>query len=222
MADKNAAIESADNLKRIYVRGLNIKTNTNVEGLPISVLKSHLFRLRFRLSKIVNIAPSGGDFTEFIIHHDYENGFLEKCKACHLRTDLDYNPALPINPDATAEMREQIRKNFVARLRRSIERSDRAIVKEYYSRWLELEGCKEVITDANAGLTTDTSDSQAKSTQQSNSVGKDPEVIEEEDILMGEGSSETNRLTMRSDSHKLNKRKYDEAVGSGCEPAGSQ
>lgn len=136
MSNHPDAISQADHLVRVYVKGLNLKSKINQDGHTLGQLRSYLFTLRFRLSRIVNIASAGGDFTEFIVFDDYRDMFIETCRGYGLLVSTTYNPLEPMNPRATEVVKERIMKTFVTRLRRSFERTESPLMREYYRNWL--------------------------------------------------------------------------------------
>ena len=136
LKNRNEAIPDGKNLVRIYVRGLNILTNTNTEGLRISELKDELFKLRFQLSRIVNISPAGPLYTEFLIFKEYLPSFKSKCESLNLLFDEDYDPSKPFNPSASEEIKTRIKDRLITRINNTIERTKRIEVKDYFTNWL--------------------------------------------------------------------------------------
>jgi hypothetical protein len=123
-------------------------SNTNKEGLKISDLKNQLFKMRFQLSRIVNISPAGPFYTEFLLYKEYLESFKNKCSMLGIACDGDYDPSVPFNPAASQEIRTRIRDRFINRITKTIERTQRAEVREYYCQWLEQARSQE--SDASA------------------------------------------------------------------------
>ena len=123
---------------RIYVKGLNILSSRNRNGMNTVEIKKELFSNRFKLSKILNISHVGSDFTEFLIHSDYSQNFKSKCNELELDYSESYDPSLPHRLNATEELKTMVLGNFSDRLNRIIERTRKIEVRTYFENWLKL------------------------------------------------------------------------------------
>ena len=166
LRDKNKAY-SLRNLTRVYVKGLNIRNNTNPDGLTVSELKQQLFIMRFQLSRIVNISPAGPFYTEFLIFEEYLPSFKTKCISLNFDIDENYDPSTPFNPSASDEIKERIKSKFIARVKNIIDNTSRIEVKDYYTNWLSKYSEDDCLDEKSAQTITEETNSKKRCSEQS-------------------------------------------------------
>lgn len=113
-------------LRRIYVNGIPRTTYKN--------LKTHLFSLRFMLSKIVNISYIAQNCVEFLVREEYASSFIKRCNDCNLKI-IEVDPTKPLDPNFPVDQLPAVRELFKKRLTGLITNTNSDIVKQFFEQF---------------------------------------------------------------------------------------
>jgi hypothetical protein len=113
-------------LRRIYVNG--------IPRTSYKTLKTHLYSLRFMLSKIANISYIAQNCVEFLVHEDYASSFLAKCRFCQLEV-IQADPTKPLDPNYPSEKLPEVKILFQKRLEGILKNSNNDIVKDFFTQY---------------------------------------------------------------------------------------
>jgi hypothetical protein len=113
-------------LRRIYVNG--------IPRTSYQTLKTHLYSLRFMLSKIANISYIAQNCVEFLVHEDYASSFLAKCRFCQLEV-IQADPTKPLDPNFPADKLPEVKILFQKRLEGILKNSNSDVVKDFFTQY---------------------------------------------------------------------------------------
>ncbi|PWA01119.1 hypothetical protein BB558_002802 [Smittium angustum] len=116
--------EENHKVARIYIQGISRQ--------PIRDVKSSMFLMKFRLSKIWNMDFIGKSTAEFTVSADYAAAFISRTKSFPFLTVLPkVDPSKPMNIEATLETKKNIRAAFHRRIVRSLENTKNPLFQAY-------------------------------------------------------------------------------------------
>jgi hypothetical protein len=87
------------------------------------------------LSKILHISYVGRSIQEFLIADDYYATFIRRAHTCNWQIIEKYDPAIPINIQASEETKAKVKQAFITRIRKSALETTNKQAQQFYTAW---------------------------------------------------------------------------------------
>ncbi|KAF9176397.1 hypothetical protein BGZ50_000811, partial [Haplosporangium sp. Z 11] len=104
----------------------------NMQSCPLGVLKARLRALRIRTSCIYNYSFLGKSICELLVDPSYKDDLIAKMEQFTFRHLPNYDPAVPQDPNVSAEVRARLKEAFAHRLRKTASTTTRPVVRQVF------------------------------------------------------------------------------------------